>query len=194
MSRINNKANEKSNCKGRNNRKCKVLLYNLYSVGKTSLMRQYVQKTFTSQYKATIGADFLSTELNCNEKAIIMQIWDTAGQEKFQSVQGVFYKGADACMLVFDLTNVRSFQALGKWKSEFLYQANPSKAPFPFILVGNKEDLVNERMVTKEEAVQWCKENGDIPYYETSAKTSIKVKEVFEDLGAKAMLSKDEKL
>eukprot|EP00826_Nyctotherus_ovalis_P035345 TRINITY_DN3033_c0_g1_i10.p2 TRINITY_DN3033_c0_g1~~TRINITY_DN3033_c0_g1_i10.p2 ORF type:complete len:158 (-),score=42.19 TRINITY_DN3033_c0_g1_i10:174-647(-) len=157
-------------------------------------MRRYVQNTFMTQYKATIGADFLSTELDCGGKPLIVQIWDTAGQEKFQSVQGVFYKGADACMLVFDLTNPRSFQALGKWKSEFLYQANPSRTAFPFVLVGNKEDLENERQVTKEEALQWCKENGEIPYYEASAKTATKVKEAFVDLANKAIANKGEKM
>lgn len=164
------------------------------SVGKTSLMRQYVQKTFISQYKATIGADFMSTELAFDDRTMTMQIWDTAGQEKFQSVQGVFYKGADACMLVFDMTNVRSFEALSKWKSEFIYQAHPSKVAFPFILVGNKADLIDERKVPREEALQWCKENGGIEYYEASAKTSMKVKEAFEELGRKAILNKDEKL
>jgi len=77
-----------------------------------------------------------------------MQIWDTAGQEKYQSVQGVFYRGSDGCVLVYDITNVESFQSLRKWKEEFLNGANVSNPEsFPFVLVGNKADMVTERKV-----------------------------------------------
>ena len=80
-----------------------------------------------------------------------MQIWDTAGQEKFQSVQGVFYKGSDACMLVYDITSVSSFQGLNKWKEEFLSHANASNPDaFPFVLIGNKADLQADRKVLGE--------------------------------------------
>eukprot|EP00826_Nyctotherus_ovalis_P000750 TRINITY_DN1002_c0_g2_i13.p2 TRINITY_DN1002_c0_g2~~TRINITY_DN1002_c0_g2_i13.p2 ORF type:complete len:189 (+),score=60.24 TRINITY_DN1002_c0_g2_i13:73-639(+) len=171
----------------------KVLIIGSASVGKTSLMRQYVQNAFISQYKATIGADFLSKEVISNDKLVMMQIWDTAGQEKFQSVQGVFYKGADACMLVFDLTSPGSFQALPKWKDEFIFHANPSTSSFPFILVGNKVDLADERKVAEAKALQWCKENGNIPYYETSAKTASKVKEAFEELAKRAIANREER-
>ena len=78
-----------------------------------------------------------------------MQIWDTAGQEKYQSVQGVFYRGADGCVLVYDITNIESFQGLRKWKEEFLNGSNVSNPEtFPFVLIGNKADLITERKVT----------------------------------------------
>ncbi len=162
-----------------------------YSVGKTSLMKQYVHNSFTPQYKATIGADFLSKEIISEEKLITMQIWDTAGQEKFQSVQGVFYKGSDACMLVFDLTSPPSFQNIHKWKEEFLLHSNTANPDtFPFVLVGNKADLAEERKITSAKALQWCKENKGIPYYETSAKTAEKVREAFEDLAKRALVNR----
>ena len=157
-------------------------------------MGRYVQNTFVAQYRATIGADFLSKEVIANDSLVMMQIWDTAGQEKFQSVQGVFYKGADACMLVFDLTSLGSFQALSKWKDEFVFSANVNASAFPFVLVGNKADLTDERKISEEKALQWCKDNGAIAYYETSAKTSSKVKEAFEDLAGKAIVNKREKM
>ena len=157
-------------------------------------MRQYIQNKFIPQYKATIGADFLSKEVICDDKLIMMQVWDTAGQEKFQSVQGVFYKGADACMLVFDITSPGSFQALGKWKDEFLAHANPTTSSFPFILVGNKADLFEERKVSTIKANEWCANNGNVPYYETSAKTASKVKQAFEELAKKATKNKEEKI
>ncbi len=124
-----------------------------------------------------------------------MQIWDTAGQEKFQSVQGVFYKGSDACMIVFDITSITSFQDINKWKEEFLMHVS-SESPdvFPFVLIGNKADMVGERKVSETKARQWCRENGGVPYYETSAKTAAKVKEAFEELAKKALESRSAKL
>ena len=125
-----------------------------------------------------------------------MQIWDTAGQEKYQSVQGVFYRGADGCVLVYDITNTESFQSLKKWKEEFLNAANISSENFPFIIVGNKSDLITERKVNDKriqvaitKATQWCKENGDLKYYETSAKTSENVKDMFQEIGRKAIMN-----
>ncbi len=124
-----------------------------------------------------------------------MQIWDTAGQERFQSVQGVFYKGSDACMLVYDITSASSFQGINKWKDEFLLHANViNPDTFPFVLIGNKSDLNGERKVAEAKALQWCKENGNIPYYETSAKTAAKVNDAFEELAKKAIESRSIKL
>ncbi len=119
------------------------------SVGKTSLMQRYVKSNFSNQYKATIGAEFLSKEIVVDDKVVTMQIWDTAGQEKYQSVQGVFYRGSDGCVLVYDITNIESFQSLKKWKEEFLNAANvPDPDTFPFVLVGNKSDMIAERKVS----------------------------------------------
>ena len=90
----------------------------------------------------------MSKELVIEDKVVSMQIWDTAGQEKYQSVQGVFYKGSDGCVLVYDITNVESYQAIKKWKQEFINTANiVDPDHFPFIVVGNKMDLVTERKV-----------------------------------------------
>ena len=70
-------------------------------------MNQYVNEKFSSQYKATIGADFLTKEIVLEDKVVTMQIWDTAGQERFQSLGVAFYRGADACVLVYDVTNAK---------------------------------------------------------------------------------------
>eukprot|EP00826_Nyctotherus_ovalis_P044327 TRINITY_DN4780_c0_g4_i1.p1 TRINITY_DN4780_c0_g4~~TRINITY_DN4780_c0_g4_i1.p1 ORF type:complete len:219 (-),score=39.92 TRINITY_DN4780_c0_g4_i1:104-760(-) len=168
--------------------------FTILSVGKTSLLHQYINNLFISQYKTTIGTDFLVKELNSEGKSIVVQIWDTAGQERFQGVQKVFYRGADACVLVFDLTNPKSFQMLEWWKSEFAIAAGISKTTFPFILIGNKEDLADERLITRGEITQWCKDSGDPPYYETSAKTAKRVKEAFDDIAYKLAASKNTKL
>ena len=83
-----------------------------------------------------------------DDKLVSMQVWDTAGQEKYQSVQGIYYRGADACILVCDLTNPDSFVALTRWKEEFLRMAGIlDPQSFPFVLLGNKSDILAERKV-----------------------------------------------
>merc|ERR1712132_13889 len=107
----------------------KVIILGDSSVGKTSLMNMYVNRKFNNQYKATIGADFLTKEVmvdhNGDHRLVTMQIWDTAGQERFQSLGVAFYRGADACILVYDVCNLKSFQQLDSWREEFLIQAMP---------------------------------------------------------------------
>merc|ERR1711959_634568 len=102
----------------------KIIILGDSSVGKTSLMNQYVSKRFNAQYKATIGADFLTKEVmvthNGDQRLVTMQLWDTAGQERFQSLGVAFYRGADACALVFNLTEKKTFENLNTWREEFL--------------------------------------------------------------------------
>jgi Ras-related protein Rab-7A len=113
-------------------------------------MNQYVNQKFSSQYKATIGADFLTKEIMLDDKLVTMQIWDTAGQERFQSLGVAFYRGADACVLVYDITNPKSFEKLDSWRDEFLNQAGPrDPEAFPFILLGNKVDKEADRRVRR---------------------------------------------
>lgn len=92
------------------------------SVGKTSLMNQYVQKKFSKEYKATIGADFLTKEIQVDDKLVTLQIWDTAGQERFQSLGVAFYRGADCCVLVYDVNSAKTYEDLENWRDEFLIQ------------------------------------------------------------------------
>ena len=98
----------------------KVIILGDSGVGKTSLMNQYVSNRFSEQYKATIGADFLTKEVMIDDKLVTLQIWDTAGQERFQSLGVAFFRGADACILVYDMTDSKTFESLDKWRSDFL--------------------------------------------------------------------------
>merc|ERR1712070_1370522 len=119
----------------------KVIILGDSGVGKTSLMNQYVNKKFSTQYKATIGADFLTKEVMVDDRLVTMQIWDTAGQERFQSLGVAFYRGADSCVLVYDVTNPKTFENLDNWRDEFLIQASPKNPDnFPFVVLGNKID------------------------------------------------------
>eukprot|EP01035_Chromulina_nebulosa_P005915 gene5915-8011_t len=128
----------------------KIVILGDSGVGKTSLMNQYVSERFSAQYKATIGADFLTKEVMIDDKVVTLQIWDTAGQERFQSLGVAFYRGADACILVYDITAEKSFEQLNTWREEFLRQSNPKDIEnFPFVLVGNKVDKEIDRRVPK---------------------------------------------
>ncbi|KAI3382295.1 hypothetical protein SNEBB_011389 [Seison nebaliae] len=168
----------------------KIVILGDSGVGKTSLMNQYVHKRFTNQYKATIGADFLTKEVMIDGRLVTMQIWDTAGQERFQSLGVAFYRGADCCVLVYDMTNPTSFRSLDTWRDEFLVQANPREPEkFPFVLIGNKLDLDN-RSVAPRKAHEWCRSKNSVPYFETSAKETTNVDQAFLDI-AKSALTRD---
>jgi len=145
-------------------------------------MHQYVNDTFVKSYKPTIGADFLTKEMIIDEVFVTMQIWDTAGQERFKSLGGTFYRGADACILMYDITDQNSFTALDSWMNEFLSQTNPENAKdFPFLLLGNKSDKPKqERKVSEEQAIHWCKGKNDMPFFESSAKNNVNVEQAFQ--------------
>ena len=151
-------------------------------------MNQYVNKRFSQQYKATIGADFLTKEVMIDDKLVTLQIWDTAGQERFQSLGVAFYRGADCCVMVYDITAVKTFESLASWKEEFLNQSNPKDPEnFPFVVLGNKLDRETERKVPTTKAQQWCNSSGNIPFYETSAKEALNVDDAFQAIARKAL-------
>ncbi|CAI9724569.1 ras-related protein Rab-7a [Octopus vulgaris] len=170
----------------------KVIILGDSGVGKTSLMNQYVNKKFSNQYKATIGADFLTKEVMVEDRLVTMQIWDTAGQERFQSLGVAFYRGADCCVLVFDVTAQTTFRSLDSWRDEFLIQASPRDPEhFPFVVIGNKIDLEN-RAVSAKRAQGWCHTKGEIPYFETSAKEAINVEQAFQTVAKNALAQETE--
>ena len=135
----------------------KMVILGDSGVGKTSLMNRYATGKFTGQYKATIGADFLAkdnvvvSDIFGTRHLVSLQIWDTAGQERFQSLGVGFYRGADACLLVYDVTDPHSLDHLEHWRKEFLEQVGgggiggglgDASAQFPFVVLGNKMDKV----------------------------------------------------
>ncbi|EDO17432.1 hypothetical protein Kpol_1037p28 [Vanderwaltozyma polyspora DSM 70294] len=168
----------------------KVIVLGDSGVGKTSLMHRYVNDKYSQQYKATIGADFLTKEVTVDDdKAATMQVWDTAGQERFQSLGVAFYRGADCCVLVYDVTNSKSFENIKSWRDEFLIHANVSSPEtFPFVILGNKIDVEDsKKIVTQKSAQELAKELGDVPLFLTSAKNAINVDQAFEEIARSAL-------
>ena len=150
------------------------------SVGKTSLLNRFSTGKFTGQYKATIGADFLTkdtivTDLYGQRHWVTLQLWDTAGQERFQSLGVGFYRGADGAILCYDITDAASLDHLEHWQTEFLNQVGGSGSgyydhngtatsgaapPFPFVVLGNKIDKERDRRVPLPVAEAWCQQGG----------------------------------
>ncbi|KAI5820252.1 small GTPase superfamily [Pyronema omphalodes] len=171
----------------------KVIILGDSGVGKTSLMNQYVNKKFTTSYKATIGADFLTKEVLVDDRLVSMQLWDTAGQERFQSLGVAFYRGADCCVLVYDVNNAKSFDTLDSWRDEFLIQASPRDPDnFPFVVLGNKIDVdEKKRAISQKRAMGFCQSKGGIPYFETSAKEAVNVEQAFEIIARNALAQEE---
>ena len=110
-----------------------------------------------------------------------MQIWDTAGAEKYHSMGQSFYRNSETCVLAFDLTQPESFQNVEIWRTEFLNALNPSDAStYPFVLLGNKSDLSDSIKVTKEEIDAYCNSHNNMPYFATSAKDDINLTDAFD--------------
>lgn len=170
------------NYSGRKKNTLKVIVIGDSGVGKTSLIQTYFTGKFNSTHRPTLGADFLSGNVTWNGREYSLQVWDTAGQEKFQSIGSAFYRGSDCCVIVYDITNPASFEKMNNWKHEFLTQGDikhPEK--FPFIIIGNKADRESERKVDKSKALHWVEQQGkSCHYFETSAKNNTQVSQCFE--------------
>lgn len=169
----------------------KVILLGDGGVGKSSLMNRYVTNKFDTHLFHTIGVEFLNKDLEVDGHLVTMQIWDTAGQERFRSLRTPFYRGSDCCLLTFSVDDSQSFHNLANWKKEFIYYADVKEPEtFPFVVLGNKLDVA-ERQVSTEEAQQWCQENGNYSYYETSAKDATNVAGAFEEAVRRVLAMED---
>lgn len=170
----------------------KVIILGDAGVGKTSLLKQYVNKQFSYQYKATIGADFLMKEIMIDGQVVQLQLWDTAGQEKFHSLGSAFYRNAECCILVFDQTDPKTFETIDTWRSEFLTQLNPKDPEnFPFVILGNKCDKEGEIKISEQKVKAYCQSKNNMSYFETSAKDNINIESAFEEV-AKLAFKRDQ--
>ncbi|ETO23091.1 hypothetical protein RFI_14093 [Reticulomyxa filosa] len=157
-------------------------------VGKTALLRQYVQKKFIEAHQATIGADLLTKIVTTNNINVSLQIWDTgkicvcvSGQERYDALGSTYFRGADACVFVYDISSKTSFAHVDQWRQSFIKNTSNDRnvSKFKFLLLGNKSDLQEDlRQVSTSDAAAYAQTNGML-FFETSAKTASNVDEAF---------------
>ncbi|KAG8851011.1 Insulin-like growth factor 2 mRNA-binding protein 3 [Tulasnella sp. 330] len=158
----------------------RLLLLGNSGVGKSALMLRFTDETFLPENEslATTGVDFKVSKMEVNGQRVKLSIWDTAGQERFRSITSSYYRGAQGIILVYDVSNRKSFDALSGWLSEVQEHANDAIVK---ILIGNKVDKEVLRVVSEAEGASFAKEKGTL-FMEASAKTSVGVREAFRDV------------
>lgn len=165
----------------------KLVLLGEAAVGKSSIVLRFVSNDFAENKEPTIGAAFLTQRVNMGDHTIKFEIWDTAGQERFASLAPMYYRNAQAALVVYDVTKPQSFIKARHWVKELREQASKD---IIIALVGNKLDMAEtgaERKVALEEAENLASQEG-LLFFETSAKTGSNVNEVFLAIGQKIPL------
>ncbi|XP_024314880.1 ras-related protein RABD1 isoform X2 [Brachypodium distachyon] len=153
----------------------KLLLIGDSSVGKSCLLLRFADDAYVDTYISTIGVDFKIRTVELDGKSVKLQIWDTAGQERFRTITSSYYRGAHGIIIVYDVTDMESFNNVKQWLSEIDRYASDSVCK---LLVGNKCDLVDSKVVDTEEAKALADSLG-MTFLETSAKESINVEKAF---------------
>lgn len=153
----------------------KLVLLGESAVGKSSLVLRFVKGQFHEYQESTIGAAFLTQTICLDDIIVKFEIWDTAGQERYHSLAPMYYRGAQAAIVMYDITNQDSFVRAQAWITELQKQASPN---IVIALAGNKTDLENLRAVQSDDARAFAEENG-LLFMETSAKLAMNVAEIF---------------
>jgi Ras-related protein Rab-1A len=167
----------------------KLLLIGDSGVGKSSLLHRFADDIYTDSYISTIGVDFKIKTMNVGDKMVKLQIWDTAGQERFRTITSSYYRGAQGIIVVYDITDLESFNNVKQWLSEIDRYASENVDK---LLVGNKSDLEPARQVTKAMAEEFA-ESLQVKCIETSAKESSNVDDAFRSM-AFTIMSRMEKV
>ncbi|NP_001407729.1 ras-related protein Rab-23 isoform 2 [Mus musculus] len=142
------------------------------AVGKSSMIQRYCKGIFTKDYKKTIGVDFLERQIQVNDEDVRLMLWDTAGQEEFDAITKAYYRGAQACVLVFSTTDRESFEAISSWREKVVAEVGD----IPTALVQNKIDLLDDSCIKNEEAEGLAK-RLKLRFYRTSVKEDLNVSE-----------------
>ncbi|XP_023845645.1 ras-related protein Rab-6A isoform X2 [Salvelinus sp. IW2-2015] len=161
-------------------RKFKLVFLGEQSVGKTSLITRFMYDSFDNTYQATIGIDFLSKTMYLEDRTVRLQLWDTAGQERFRSLIPSYIRDSTIAVVVYDITNLNSFQQTSKWIDDVRTERGSDVI---IMLVGNKTDLADKRQVSVEAAERKARELN-VMYIETSAKAGYNVKQLLRRVAA----------
>lgn len=166
----------------------KLVLLGDGRVGKTSLVLRYVNNVFSDKQTATIQASYLSKRLNFDGQAVTLAIWDTAGQERFHALGPIYYRDADAALLVYDLMDKDSFDRVKSWVKELRKMAQKN---IVMTIVANKSDMDKQRKVDLQESESYAKSIG-ASHFVTSAKLNTGIEDVFQDVAQRLMKERKE--
>jgi len=155
--------------------KLKLIVLGDSGVGKTNIIKKYVNDEFSSDTKATVGVEFFYKTFKINNDIIKLEIWDTAGQERYKSITSAYYRGSRGALIVYDITRVSSFESIERWMSEINEKVTGS---LKMLVIGNKVDLEEERKVSIEEALSKA-QSLSVPLLETSALESTNIDKAF---------------
>ena len=162
----------------------KILLLGDSSVGKTCFLMRYSDNTFQEIHMSTIGLDYKLKNVQLDDGKIVkIQIWDTAGQDRFRSITKNYYKGAHGILLIYDVTSRKTYDNIKNWVTQIKEEVSEKVT---IILVGNKIDDEKNRKVSTEEGEKMAKECG-LSFYETSAKSGINIDSTFNELVTKTV-------
>ena len=156
----------------------KIVLIGDTSVGKTNILSKYLSNEFDPDSKATVGVEFGTRDFKIENNTVKVQIWDTAGQERYRSITNAYYKGAKGSLLVYDITNPKTFENVDKWLSDLKTNAEEK---ISVVLVGNKTDLEAERKITVEQGKEKA-ELFKLAFIETSALNGNNIEKAFNEL------------
>lgn len=155
----------------------KLLLIGDSGVGKTSMLVRFADDTYSDTYVSTIGVDFKIKTVDFGDNIIKLQIWDTAGQDRFRSITSSYYRGAHGIIIAFDLTEYETFDNVKMWLKEVEKYADTNN--LNLLLVGCKSDLEDDRKITYEYAKDYA-DSLHMPYIEVSSKYSYNINNVFD--------------
>ncbi|XP_061911582.1 ras-related protein Rab-5C-like isoform X1 [Entelurus aequoreus] len=159
----------------------KLVLLGESAVGKSSLVLRFVKGLFHEYQESTIGAAYQNKTVSLDDVTVKFDIWDTAGQERYHSLAPMYYRGAQAAIIVYDITNVETFARAQNWVKELQRQAN---SKIVMALAGNKADMADKRAVEHQEAQAYADKNG-LLFMETSAKTGLYIDDLFMAIASK---------
>ena len=151
----------------------KIILIGDSNVGKTNIISRYCNNSFNYNSRYTIGIDFSTKLIQIEDKIVKIQIWDTAGQEKYRAIMPSYYRNCSGILIIFDITNEQSFDNVSKWYDEVLKNCGTDK-DYKTMLIGNKSDLNDKRIISYSTARTFANKNRML-YIETSALNSVNI-------------------